>query len=101
MATLHTVNKSPARGDALARCARLAAPGDAVLLIEDGVYAALRGSDALATLEPLAGACRVYVLAPDARARGIERRLTDRVECVDDAGFVALAADHARVVSWL
>ncbi len=101
MATLHTVNKSPARGDALARCLRFAYHGDGVLLIEDGVYSGLRGSEALAELDALAGLCRVWVLDADARARGVEHRLAEWLGRVDDAGFVALAAEHDRVVSWL
>ena len=39
---LHTVNKSPFEHNGLATCLRYARPGSAVLLIEDGVYAATR-----------------------------------------------------------
>jgi len=101
MATLHTVNKTLARGDALARCARFAAPGDTVLLIEDGVYAGLPHGECAERVQPLLEACRVCALLADARARGIESRLPARIERVDDAGFVALAAGHERVVSWV
>ena len=38
---LHTVNKSPFERNALESCLRLAASGSSVLLIEDGVIAAL------------------------------------------------------------
>ena len=40
---LHTVNKSPFERNALESCLRLAASGASVLLIEDGVVAALAG----------------------------------------------------------
>ena len=43
---LHIVNKSPSQTATLASCLRLALDGQALLLIEDGVYAATRGSSA-------------------------------------------------------
>ena len=43
---LHIVNKSPLERNSLDSCLRIAAPGGAVLLIEDGVYAATRGNAA-------------------------------------------------------
>ena len=42
MSVLHIVNKSPYDRNSLDTCLRLAAPGSAILLIEDGVYAARR-----------------------------------------------------------
>ena len=41
---LHIVNHSPLSSRNLASCLRFALPGDALLLIEDGVYAATTGS---------------------------------------------------------
>jgi tRNA 2-thiouridine synthesizing protein B len=41
---LHTVNKSPFEHSALDTCLRYAREGASVLLIEDGVYAAARGT---------------------------------------------------------
>ena len=41
---LHIVNKSPSQSRTLERCLRLAQPGSALLLIEDGVYAATQGN---------------------------------------------------------
>jgi tRNA 2-thiouridine synthesizing protein B len=96
MSTLHLVNKSPARADALAACLRAAAEGDAVLLIEDGAYAATAAL--LPTLPP---GIRCCVLEPDARARGVHERLAAGIDVVDPAGFVRLTVDHARVTTWL
>ena len=39
---LHTVNKSPFDHNSLESCLKFARKGSAVLLIEDGVYAAAR-----------------------------------------------------------
>ena len=41
---LHTVNKSPFERDALGSCLRHAKKGSEVLLIEDGVYGAIKGT---------------------------------------------------------
>ncbi len=87
MATLHLVTR-PA---ALAACLAVAADGDAVLLIHDGVYA---GVPALAPQRPL------HALKPDVRGRGLEVRLSERVAVIDDAGFVALVETHQPVVTW-
>ena len=46
MSILHTVNKSPFERNSLEACLKYASAGAAVLLIEDGVYAALAGSSA-------------------------------------------------------
>ena len=44
MSMLHTVNKSPFEKTTFESCLRHAMPGDAVLLFEDGVYAAVKGT---------------------------------------------------------
>lgn len=40
---LHTVNKSPFERNALESCLQHAKKGSSVLLIEDGVYGAIKG----------------------------------------------------------
>ncbi|MEE4301721.1 MAG: sulfurtransferase complex subunit TusB [Pseudomonadales bacterium] len=95
MATLHLVNHSPARSDALAACLAVLRPGDGLLLFEDGVLAALH-----ADLRDLPADIRLFALDADARARGLAARLDERIERVDHAGFVAACAAHERVVSW-
>ncbi|MBP6724956.1 MAG: hypothetical protein KA137_08950, partial [Halioglobus sp.] len=52
--TLHTLNASPASA-VFADCLRLLAPGDALLLLGDGVYAALEGTAARSALRCLPG----------------------------------------------
>jgi tRNA 2-thiouridine synthesizing protein B len=94
---LHIVNKSPADRTALASCLRLALPGHALLLIEDGVYAATDARSMAAAMDKL----KVYVLQPDAAARGMGARLVEGVTPVDYAGFVELVAEHPANQSWL
>lgn len=102
MSTLHTVNKSPFEKSSLDSCLRFAGPGSAVLLIEDGVYAALKGSAIEAKLREAGARLAFYALGPDLQARGFgEDRLIEGIEVVDYAGFVDLAVQHDRVQAWL
>ena len=98
---LHIVNKSPTERATFASCLDHALPGHAVLLIEDGVYAAMRGSPGAERLKKLDRGIRVYVLAPDLEARAIAKSVVEGVEAVDYRGFVDLVAKHPRVQSWL
>ena len=43
---LHIVNKSPFERNSLESCLKHAVKGSAILLIEDGIYAALKGTQA-------------------------------------------------------
>lgn len=95
MATLHLVNQSPERSDALAACLAVLRSGDGLLLFEDGVLATLHGC-----LGEVPGGVRILVLAADARARGLDGRIGEHLERVDHAGFVAACAAHDRVVTW-
>jgi tRNA 2-thiouridine synthesizing protein B len=98
MSILHLINKSPYERNSLATCAGYAKDGDAVLLIEDGIYAAIKGGKAA---ELLAG-LDVSVLGADLAARGIsEDKLVDGVAVIDYAGFVDLSIAKDKVQSWL
>lgn len=98
---LHIVNKSPTERTSLASCLAHALPGHAVLLIEDGVYAATRGCAAAERLKASMPDIRFYVLAPDLDARAMANACMEGVEKVDYRGFVDLVAKHPRVQSWL
>ncbi len=102
MSILHTVNKSPYEKNSLDSCLRLAKPGSALLLIEDGVYASLKGAAKESQIKEAAQNIKLYVLGPDLKARGMtEERVIEGVEVVDYAGFVDLAASHDKVNAWL
>lgn len=98
---LHIVNKSPYEKNALDSCLRVAQPGNAVILIEDGVYAAARGGSAAEKLQKVAGSIKLYALGPDVEARGMQERVIDGVTQVDYAGFVELVTNHTTNQSWL
>lgn len=102
MSVLHTVNKSPFERNSLDSCLKFAQAGAAVLLIEDGVYAALTGSSVEGRIKEALGAVKIYVLGPDLKARGFsDQRVISGISVVDYAGFVDLAAEHAKVQAWL
>lgn len=91
---LHTLNQPP--GAALDSCLRGIGSDDCLLLLEDGVYAGCAGLAG----EILEAGCKLYVLEPDAAARGLLHRLDPSVELIDYAGFVELAAECNAVHSW-
>lgn len=98
---LHIVNKSPLDRNALDTCLATAQPGGALLLIEDGVYAATNGNAAAGKLKQAMGQMKVYALKPDLEARGMADRVLEGVNLVDYGGFVDLVTEHATCQSWL
>lgn len=98
---LHIVNKSPLERNAFDSCLRVATDGDALLLIEDAVYAATAGAAVEAKVKAAMGRMKVYALGPDLEARGFADRLVDGIQVVDYGGFVDLVAEHPRTESWL
>ena len=98
---LHIVNKSPLERSTLDSCLAAAQPGAAVLLIEDGVYAATRGNAAESKLKAASAHLEIYVLAPDLEARGMAQALAEGIKTVDYAGFVELVVQHKNCQSWL
>ena len=98
---LHTVNKSPTERNALESCLKHLKKGAAVLLIEDGVYGALKGTATTKTVEQTLKSFPVYALYPDIEARGMQDRVIDGIKLVDYSGFVDLVAEHPTVQAWL
>lgn len=95
MSTLHTLNASSHEQPALlARLLRMATPGDSLLLIENGIYTLTDAASLQAIAD--AGLC-LHALQADLAARGIEAK---PASIVDDIGFVGLACNHRKVVSW-
>lgn len=98
MSMLHIVNKSPYERNSLAAAAGHMKDGDTLLLIEDGVYAVVKGGAAASELDGKT----VSVLGADLAARGIGvDKLIDGVSVVDYAGFVDLVETTDKSQSWL
>ena len=101
MSELHTVNKSPFEKSSFESCMNHVLEGSAVLLYEDGVYAALKGTAAGAKIASAQGV-KMYVMGGDLNARGLPaERLIDGIEIIDYASFVDLATEYDKVVSWV
>ena len=99
---LHTVNKSPFERNSLESCLRVAENGAGILLIEDGVYAAMDNTSVSDLIKKRLGDVKVYVLGPDVDARGLGNKgLIDGIESVDYAGFVDLVEKHSATQSWV
>jgi tRNA 2-thiouridine synthesizing protein B len=98
---LQIVNKSHRQSTSLESCLRLAQDGHALLLIEDGVYAATRAGAETAGLAAATRRLKVYALQPDLAARGMADKVAEGVTTVDYGGFVDLVAEHANNQSWL
>ncbi|MDG1850571.1 MAG: sulfurtransferase complex subunit TusB [Gammaproteobacteria bacterium] len=93
---LHTINKS---NDALHRCLSLLSDEDAVLLIEDGVYAALSCRENQKLWDTLPQV-KKYAMTDDLAVRGVSDRMLPFFERVDWSGFVSLSLEYDKVVSW-
>jgi tRNA 2-thiouridine synthesizing protein B len=99
---LHTVNKSPFERNALISCLGHAQAGSSVILIEDGVYGAIAGSQVADIVNKSLTNIKIYVLEPDLAARGIAKdKVLPNMQLVDYSGFVDLAANNATVQAWL
>ena len=96
---LHTVNKSPFSHSCFAECIALCSANSAVLLIEDGVYAAQIGSPSADTIGQRSD-ISFYILAADVSARGLDNKLCANISLVDDTGFVELVTRYHSVQSW-
>ena len=98
---LHTVNKSPTERNVLESCLKYLKKGSVVLLIEDGVYGALKGTATTKMVEQALKNFPIYALYPDVEARGMQDRVIDGIKLVDYSGFVDLVAEHPTVQAWL
>ena len=102
MAMLHTVNKSPFERNTLNSCIDMAKSGSSILLIEDGIFAALKDTNVSDKVSGAMSGVTFYVLGPDLAARGMtEDQLIDGIKVVDYEGFVDLTAEHENVQAWL
>ena len=102
MSILHTINKSPFETSSFESCLGHVSDGDSVLLIEDGVYAAIAGTAPSDQIKAQNGKVSFYVLGPDIAARGLNNgSLAEGIEVVDYGGFVDLVSEHEVAQAWL
>ena len=94
---LHTVNQSPFTNNTLAQCLAYIDAGDAILLLEDGVYAALSSQSLAAQLTHTT----CYAIKDDLKARGLlEQDRLVHITLIDMNQFVELTTQYDLVQSW-
>jgi tRNA 2-thiouridine synthesizing protein B len=98
---LHTVNKSPFEKHSLDSCLKYSTDGSSILLIEDGVYAALEGTKFSDDIKKAMESKSVYALQSDLEARGVKDKVIEGIKLVDYAGFVDLVVENDKVQAWL
>jgi tRNA 2-thiouridine synthesizing protein B len=100
MPILHIVNRAPSVGGMPERLVGLLGAGDGLLLIENGVYGALRGVLRVERYPILAEVSR-FVLVSDLEQRGLAlERCDSSFQVTDYAGFVDLIARFDASISW-
>ena len=100
MANLFTINKSPFETNGLATALRFAPAESSILLLEDGVYAAMRSTRWESMLTQHQDKS-FYVLLEDLAARGLSPdELTTTFHPINYAGFVDLAVACDKVQAW-
>ena len=99
---LHTVNKSPFEKNSLETCLRLAEDNSSILLIEDGVYGALKNTSFESTIISMQKASKFYALGPDLKARGLDKSsLISNIEIIDYKEVVKLTVENDKIQNWL
>jgi tRNA 2-thiouridine synthesizing protein B len=94
---LHLINK-PYEHPIFTRALSLVTEGDALLLIEEGVYA---GAHKSAQETPVFGInAPIYALKDDIMARGINDLLSKHIRSITDEQFVELTCKYQKTVSW-
>jgi tRNA 2-thiouridine synthesizing protein B len=94
---LHTVNQSPFSHQALNNCIHVYTEGDAILLLENGVYACLLSQPLIEALSNK----KVFALSDDIEARGLDScQISNQIEIISFKKFVELTIEHDMVQSW-
>lgn len=96
---LNIVNKN-SRSDCFNQCLAQLSAGDALLLIEDGVLAALDTPHNHQWLQRCPEGVALYALREDALARGVEPQLMAGFQPVSYDEFVDLVAQFRLSQSW-
>lgn len=94
---LHTLSHSPWQCD-IDALLRMLREGDALLLIQDGVLAAIEGSRFVEILNnaPIS----VYALKDDLDARGLIVQISTKIDVVGYTDFVNLTVTHTGQMNW-
>lgn len=94
---LHTLSHSPWQCD-IEALVKMLREGDDLLLIQDGVLAAIEGSRfvEILTNAPIS----VSALKDDIDARGLAGQISAKIDVVGYTDFVNLAVTHSSQMNW-
>lgn len=93
MASLHLINKP---GEPFRLCQRVLVKGDAVLLLEDGIYLLVASINIMAEM---AAIYDIYCIDADQKARGVSHNVS-AIKSIDYMYFVKLTCQYKRTLSW-
>ena len=94
---LHTLSHSPWQCD-IDGLLRMLADGDDLLLLQDGVLAAIEGSRFVEMLNN--APITVSALKEDIDARGLTAQISSKIDVVSYTDFVNLSLKHTTQMSW-
>jgi tRNA 2-thiouridine synthesizing protein B len=93
---LHTLSAAPSSA-AFTDCVKVMQGGDAIVLMGDGVYAALEGTTACRELQDKGA--ELFILRADAQLAGVAR-VAASIVSIDMEGLVALTERFPRQLAW-
>ncbi|SFN44369.1 tRNA 2-thiouridine synthesizing protein B [Izhakiella capsodis] len=94
---LHTLRHSPFQCD-FSALLRMLMPGDDLLMLQDGVIAALPSTMAFQALQT--SGVTLFALRVDLEARGLVAQISNKVSVVDYNKFVALTVKNPHQMAW-
>lgn len=92
---LHMISTSPYSNDNFIRCLEICAKGDAIVLLEDGVYAALNRAQ-----YKHKNGVKIYALQTDIQARGLSQQLAPSIIPINYERLVDLTVTHTPIQNW-
>ena len=95
---LHIFTHSPFQSRAFDEAATIISKNDSILLIQDAVIAATVENSPIFSFRD--AGVKIYLLAEDLAARGLQEKLKMDVNVVDYKGFVGLTVECETQMKW-
>ena len=99
MAILHLLQQHPKDGN-LTACLHRCGSSDAIVLLEDAVYALIDDTENERRWSLILGNMPIYALKPHLQARGLQRLQLRNHTIIDMAELVNLTATYNSSISW-
>jgi|TARA_B110000503_G_scaffold32105_1_gene52106 tRNA 2-thiouridine synthesizing protein B len=93
---LHTLNAAPSSA-AFKDCLKVVQAGDAIVLMGDGVYVALAGTEACSALQTKGA--ELFILSTHALLAGVTHP-AQGISSIDIEGLVVLTERYPRQLAW-